>query len=434
MVVCKFGGSSLSDSGQIKKVRNIIRADSQRRFIVVSAPGKRNSSDIKITDLLYTCAKNAAEGIAIDNTYEIIEERFLSICYDLGININEIKNDLKKIKKNITDGQGVDYAASRGEFLSAKMLSLYLDTEFIDAADVIKLTEDGMVDPSSYNLLKEKIDSKRIYTLPGFFGADSEGKIKTFSRGGSDISGAIVSRAVNAKIYENWTDVSGLLLADPRIFDNPPGVSEITYQEIRELASLGTNVFHEEAIAPIRDVGIPINIKNTNKPEEAGTMILADRVSDTVPIAGLSGKTGFIPVMVKKFMLNRYPNFHCGILSILKEIDANPDFIFYGNDSIVYMVDGLKISDSSLIINSILTGQGSADKVEIGTSKGIIGIVGEGLTHKVGIAAQVISVLAQKSVNIHFASFGGSDVSFLIGVDDGQFQSALNAIYSIFKD
>ena len=168
MVVCKFGGSSLSDSGQIKKVRNIIRADSQRRFIVVSAPGKRNSSDIKITDLLYTCAKNAAEGIAIDNTYEIIEERFLSICYDLGININEIKNDLKKIKKNITDGQGVDYAASRGEFLSAKMLSLYLDTEFIDAADVIKLTEDGMVDPSSYNLLKEKIESFFILPKIGF--------------------------------------------------------------------------------------------------------------------------------------------------------------------------------------------------------------------------------------------------------------------------
>jgi len=433
MIVCKFGGSSLSDSGQIKKVRNIIHSDSQRRFIVVSAPGKRNSSDIKITDLLYLCAKEAAEGIAIDTTYGLIEERFLSICNDLSINKSKIEAELKEIKKNITNGQGYNYAASRGEYLSAKLLSTYFNAEFIDAAAVIKLTEDGMVDPSSYKLLKEKINSKGRYILPGFFGTDFRGKIKTFSRGGSDISGAIASRALHAKIYENWTDVSGLLIADPRIFDAPPGVSEITYQEIRELASLGANVFHEEAIAPIRDVGIPIHIKNTNKPEEAGTMIVADRTADTVPVAGLSGKTGYIPVMVKKFMLNRYPGFHCTILNILREIEAEPDFIFYGIDSIVYMVDGLKISDSSLI-HRILTAKGSADKVEIGTSKGIIGIVGEGLTHEIGVSAQIITALAHESINIHFASFGGSDVSFLIGVDDEHFQSALNAIYRIIKN
>ncbi len=428
MIVCKFGGSSLADSGQIKKVKRIIESDSRRRFIVVSAPGKRDNDDIKITDLLYTCEKEASSGRSMEDTFRRIEERFSGICNDLEIDI-DLKSDLDEIKKNILSGSGPDYAASRGEYLSAKILGTFFTAEFIDAADVIRLTDDGLVDSSSYELIKERVLDGKRYILPGFFGTDSNGRIKTFSRGGSDISGAIAAHAVGAEMYENWTDVSGLLMADPRIFNNPPVVEKITYREIRELAFIGANVFHEEAIAPVKDSGIPINIRNTNDPESPGTIIASSRQSEAFPVAGISGKLAYTAVYLEKFMLNRFDLFHSDVLRVFRNCGSSPDFIFYGNDSVVFLTDEKKISDLSFLKKELLSSTGS-DIVKVKKNIGIIGVVGEGIGVKAGIGARILGALDKNGINIPFVSFGGSEITFLIGVEEKDYSSALGAAYT----
>ncbi|MCK5200831.1 MAG: aspartate kinase, partial [Spirochaetales bacterium] len=302
MIVCKFGGSSVAEASQILKVKNIIESDPDRRLIIVSAPGKRNNSDEKITDLLYRCHDEVhSSGKA--ESFKIIRERYSEICKSLKI--NDINDILDEVESGIESGKGPDYAASRGEYLAARMLADFLGAEFIDTADVIGLTEDGRVDESSYRKLNARINDKGRYIIPGFYGSDSDGKIKTFSRGGSDITGAIAARSVNADVYENWTDVSGLLMADPRMVDGPALVKELTYKEIRELASIGANVFHEEAVTPVKDHDIPINIRNTNDPEAPGTMIVTRRDASEFPIVGISGKTDYRTIFVEKLMLNR---------------------------------------------------------------------------------------------------------------------------------
>ncbi len=431
MYVCKFGGSSLADSAQIKKVKALIESSSERSIVVVSAPGKRNRDDVKITDLLYSCDEAASKGKSMDSLFAGIEDRFNGICSGLGIDPGDLTGELEEIKKNITAGYGPDYAASRGEYLSAKVLSTYFNMVFIDAQEVIRLTADGRVDVQSYELLKERIADGKRYIIPGFYGADPEGKVKTFSRGGSDITGAIAARAAGAAMYENWTDVSGLLMADPRIFDNPPGIREITYREIRELAILGANVFHEEAIAPVKDAGIPINIRNTNDPDAAGTVILESRNPEDIPVAGISGKNGYLPVYVEKFMLGRYPDFTSGILNTLGSAGLSADFIFYGNDSITFLVKKTRDIDGSRI-KEILSGI-SCDGIEVESPAAVFGVVGEGLGSRAGIGAAVFTALAEKNINVRFTSYGGSRVSFLAGVDEPDFMEAMNAVYAVLK-
>ena len=431
MYVCKFGGSSLADSAQVKKVKAIIESSSERSVVVVSAPGKRSSDDIKITDLLYSCEQAAAKGESMDSLFAGIEGRFNGICSGLGVDPGELTGELEEIRKNISAGYGPDYAASRGEYLSAKLLSTYFDMIFIDAQEVIRLTADGRVDPQSYILLKDRIADGKRYIIPGFYGADPEGKVKTFSRGGSDITGAIAARAAGAEMYENWTDVSGLLMADPRVFDNPPGIREITYREIRELAVLGANVFHEEAIAPVKDAGIPINIRNTNDPDAEGTVILESRIPENVPVAGISGKNGYIPVHVEKFMLGRYPNFNSKILNSLEGAGLSADFIFFGNDSITYLVKQSGDDDGNRI-RKILSGV-SCDRLEIESPAAVFGVVGEGIGSRAGIGAAVFTALAGKDINIRFTSYGGSRVSLLIGIDESDYTDAMNAVYSALK-
>lgn len=431
MFVCKFGGSSLADSGQIKKVRDIIKSSSGRSLVVVSAPGKRDASDIKITDLLYSCAYAAAKGEPVDPLFAGIEKRFTGICRDLDLDHESLAADLETVKQNIISGYGPDYAASRGEYLTARLLSSYFGMEFIDAFDVIRLTGDGRVDPESYGILKDRIAEGKRYIIPGFYGAGPDGKVKTFSRGGSDITGAIVSRSAGAEVYENWTDVSGLLMADPRIFDNPPPVREITYREIRELAFLGANVFHEEAIAPVKDVGIPINIKNTNDPGAPGTVIMESRSPEKVPVAGISGKKGYLPLFVEKFMLDRHPSFHGEILESLGKGGIVPEFVFYGSDSIVYFIKEDKGADREKI-TALLEGC-SCDRFRIEASAAVIGIVGEGLRNSSGYGAGIFSALEESRINVRYVSFGGSDVSFIVGVNEADFQKGLLSVYSALR-
>ncbi len=438
MIVCKFGGSSLADAAQIKKVKKILDDGPDRKLVVVSAPGKRNSDDIKITDMLYTCEREASGGKSVDEVFSVIEERFLGICDDLDLDRGILEDDLAEIKKNIEAGSGPDYAASRGEFLSAKLLSSFFNMEFIDAADVVFLTSDGRVDEKSYDVLAERISGNGRYIIPGFYGSDPDGKIKTFSRGGSDITGAVVSRAGKADMYENWTDVSGLLMADPRVFSNPPSVPEITYREIRELASLGANVFHEEAIAPVKDIGISINIRNTNDPGAEGTIISPSRDSSSVPVAGISGKSPYIPVGVEKLMLNRHPFFHSCMVAKLIKAGMDPEYIFYGNDSIVYFIKKDKAGDPEKI-KDVLYDTASAfpghceevpDNVVFYPAAGVIGVVGEGLDGRIGIGSRVFGSLEKKGINVRYASFGGSPVSLVMGVDEEVFDDALDAVYS----
>ena len=430
MIVCKFGGSSLADEGQIGKVKKIIESNADRKLIVVSAPGKRSSDDIKITDLLYSCARTAAGGGSIQKVFNRIRERYLCISGSLA-------GELDEIEHNIAAGYGTDYAASRGEYLSAKMLGVYFNAKFIDAAEVIRLTADGRVDPRSYELVKERTAGDGKYIIPGFYGTDPSGAVRTFSRGGSDITGAIAARAVHADLYENWTDVPGLLMADPRIFDNPPVVREITYREIRELACAGANVFHEEAIAPVKDAGIPINIRSTNDPEQRGTLITSSRSAADVPVAGISGKKGYTAVRLGKFMLNRYDSFHSDVLKTLRGMNMEPGFILYGNDSVVFLIEEDKLKEIPDFREKLLSCPGAPDRVDLEPGIAVIGIVGEGMRAEYNntgaIAAAVFSMLHDRRINPRYTSFGGSDSMLLIGLQEPDFSKALEAVYSVLK-
>lgn len=430
MIVSKFGGSSVAEASQIRKVKKIIESNSDRQLIVVSAPGKRNPSDEKITDLLYRCADEVKNGSGA-KSFKIIRERYNDICNDLGI--NSISEILDEVESGIESGKGPDYAASRGEYLSARILSVYFNAEFIDTAEVIKLTDDGRVDESSYGSLNERVQDGRRYIIPGFYGSNSRGEIKTFSRGGSDITGAIAARAIKAEVYENWTDVSGLLMSDPRLVDNPGVVKELTYKEIRELASIGANVFHEEAITPVKDYNIPINIRNTNMPEADGTMIVTSRDTSLAPIVGISGKTGFSNIFIEKLMLNRYPGFREKFLSILKMNNIFPEFESTGFDSISFLAP----EDQFTMVDSLLKEiqeKLNPELVELRPSLALLGVVGSGLPEQIGVAADVFTSLKDKKINIRFINYGGSDITLLVGVDSNSYLDALKAIHNIFGD
>jgi len=430
MIVCKFGGSSVAEASQILKVRKIIESNSKRRLIVVSAPGKRNNADKKITDLLYTCNKEVKNGEGA-KSFKIIRDRYSEICETLGI--DGITEMLDEVQAGIESGKGADYAASRGEYLSARMLAVFLEAEFIDSADILKLSDDGRIEESGYSALKARIKGTGRYIIPGFYGSDSNGNIKTFSRGGSDITGAIAARAVGAEVYENWTDVSGLLMADPRLVDNPCVVKELTYKEIRELASIGANVFHEDAITPVKDYNIPINIRNTNKPEMPGTMIVTNRDSSKTPIVGISGKNNYQNIFVEKLRLNRYPDFRIKFLSILKAHDIVPEFESTGFDSLSFLAPESQLADIENVLKEIQNNL-HPDLLELRSSLGLIGIVGGGISNQIGVAASVFSVLSLNNINVRFINYGGSDITLLVGVDSNLYLDALRAIHKKFDE
>ncbi len=428
MIVSKFGGSSVAEASQIRKVKKIIESNSMRRIIVVSAPGKRNNKDEKITDLLYRCNDEVENG-SKTKSFNIIRERYTEICKNLGM--DDMSEILDEVESGIESGKGPDYAASRGEYLAARLLADFFEAEFIDTAEVIKLTDDGRVEESSYKALNARIKGTGKFIIPGFYGSNSRGEIKTFSRGGSDITGAIAARAVGADIYENWTDVSGLLMSDPRLIDNPCVVNELTYKEIRELASIGANVFHEEAITPVKDYKIPINIRNTNKPEEEGTMIVTDRDTSKSPIIGISGKTGYRNIFLEKLMLNRYPGFREKFLLLLNKNNIFPEFESTGFDSLSFLAPENQFDNADSVISDIKE-QLNPELVELRPSISLIGVVGSGLPEQIGVAADVFTALKNKNINVRFINYGGSDITLLVGVDTDSYLDALKAVHSIF--
>jgi aspartate kinase len=431
MIVCKFGGSSVAEARQIEKVAKIVRDDDRRRFIVVSAPGKRNKEDEKITDLLYACHREAAAGRSITDTFAKIKSRFLQIAEELKVG-SSVAPMLEEVEERIAAGASADYAASRGEFLSAVMIAEYLGAEFLEAAEVLRLTEDGRVDESSYDRLAARVGEGQLYVMPGFYGADAAGEIKTFSRGGSDISGAVAARSVRAESYENWTDVSGILMADPRVVDGPPPVERMSYREVRELASVGAGVFHEEAIAPVRDVGIPIHIRNTNDPEAQGTVIAARRDNrSSLPVVGVSGKEPYRPLQAEKFMLNRYTELPGALRAELRRNGMSAEFELPGFDTITFFVAENEAFEEQKAREAVTAA--GADAADVGDAVAMIGIVGEGIGDRRDLTAELFLALRDAGVVVRAVNMGGSPVTLLLAVDRGRYAEALNCIVQMLK-
>lgn len=432
--VVKFGGSSLADANQFKKVAGIVHADPARRFVVASAPGKRFKEDTKITDMLYSCYELAAKGGDFEPQFAAIESRYNSIIKDLGLKIS-LDKEFTQIKNGFIGRAGRDYAASRGEYLNSKLLAEYLGFEFIDPAGYIFFNESGVFDlDKTTEVLSKKLAETEYAVIPGFYGAMPNDTIKTFSRGGSDVTGSIVARAANAEIYENWTDVSGFLICDPRVVENPEGITTITYRELRELSYMGAGVLHEDAIFPVRTAGIPINIKNTNAPEDAGTMIVAD-AGDTpckYTITGIAGKKGFSAINIEKDMMNSELGFGRKVLEVLEDNKVNFEHIPSGIDTMSIIVSTASIAGREDKIIEMIKEEVNPDHIEIEHNVALIAVVGRGMRKTRGTSGRIFSALAHARVNVKMIDQGSSELNVIIGVAEEDFETATKAIYDMF--
>ncbi|NFE95489.1 aspartate kinase [Clostridium botulinum] len=433
-IITKFGGSSLADAVQFRKVKNIITANKSRKYIVPSAPGKRTSKDSKITDLLYLCHAHINAGISLDDVFDHVKKRYIGIVTDLELDLN-IQSHLDIIKKDLEEGASSDYAASRGEYLNAIILSKYLGVEFVDAKDVIKFNTDGCLNYNeTLTLLKEKLSSIDKAVIPGFYGSDSNGNIITFSRGGSDVTGALVTASLNADLYENWTDVSGFLMADPRIISNPKPISTITYTELRELSYMGASVLHEEAIFPVRQAGIPINIKNTNKPEDKGTFIVEDTLSDDSQIiTGIAGKKDFTVISIAKALMNSELGFCRKILSILEQHNVSFENMPSGIDTVCLVISDSQLKNKTALIVEEIKRTCNPDTIDVHPNMALIATVGKGMAKQKGVASKVFTALSEANVNIRMIDQGSSEINILVGIENDKFEKAITAIYNAFN-
>ncbi len=431
--VLKFGGSSLADAEQFKKVAEIIKAETCRRYVVASAPGKRDSYDTKVTDMLLNCYALVATKQSIDEVFNKVIERYNGIIKDLGLNMS-LEEDFSNIRFMILNHVGKDYIASRGEYLNSKILAEYLGFQFVDAADGVFFFEDGTFDSERTNTAMKDILSHYEYAvIPGFYGSMPNGTIKTFSRGGSDITGSIVARAVGADLYENWTDVSGMLMADPRIVDDPRPIDEITYTELRELSYMGATVLHEDAIFPVRKAGISINIKNTNKPEDKGTFIVPKsyNVSENI-ITGVAGRTGYTAIYIEKDMMNSEVGFGRKVLEVIEKHNICFEHLPSGVDtmSVVVRSDDIKECKGNLTAEIVKTVQ--PDSITLFENLALVAVVGRGMVRTEGVAMKVFKALAEAHVNIRMIDQGSSELNIIIGIEEKDYKTAIKAIYGAF--
>lgn len=434
--VAKFGGSSLADAAQFRKVKAIMLSDEARLFVVPSAPGKRTYKDEKITDLLYRCHQLASSGEHFEEVFDIIAQRYIDIAQELELTL-DIRPYLQTVWADIKHGASADYAASRGEYLNGLLLANYLGFTFVDAAEVIRFTAEGKFDAEGTQaLMQQKLAGKQRITVPGFYGALPDGSIKVFPRGGSDISGAIVARGVNADLYENWTDVSGFLMADPRIVNDPKPIRTITYSELRELAYMGATVLHEDSIFPVRQACIPINVRNTNAPEEPGTLIIPDD-DDKHPggkLTGIAGRTGFTVIAIAKDNMHSEVGFGYKVLSVLKKHNISFEHIPTGIDTMSVVLADSQLEGKRNAVLDELMQVCESDSVEIHDNLALIATVGRGMVHSVGIAAKLFGALARSGVNIRMIDQGSSEMNIIVGVESDEFPTAVRAIYEAFKD
>ncbi|MBE6884405.1 MAG: aspartate kinase [Ruminococcaceae bacterium] len=431
----KFGGSSLADAECLKKVATIIKADASRRYVVPSAPGKRFKEDEKVTDMLYALHRAAAEGgAAFEETYEKIYTRFDGIVKGLGIDF-PLAEELEIIKKNLLAGYGSDYAASRGEYLNGKILAAYIGFAFVDPATAVAFKENGAFDAGKTDELLGKALAEHEYAVvPGFYGALPDGAIKTFSRGGSDVTGSLVAKAVNADIYENWTDVSGFLMADPRIVDSPKQIRTITYRELRELSYMGATVLHEDAIFPVRKIGIPINIRNTNIPEEPGTMIVAKAEVDAENlITGIAGRRGFSAIIIEKDMMNQEIGFGRRVLDVFEKFGISFEHLPSGIDTLSVVVESKSLEKVENIIEELYKAT-EADHIYVENEIALIAVVGRGMIQARGTAARVFAAISHAGVNVKMIDQGSSELNIIVGVKEEDFEKTIKAIYEIFDN
>ena len=431
--VVKFGGSSLASAQQFKKVGDIIRSDEARKYVVPSAPGKRFDGDTKVSDMLYQCYAVAQEGKKFDDLLKKIKERYDEIISGLGLSLS-LEEEFKVIKEQFKAKAGSDYAASRGEYLNGIIMANYLGYEFIDSATVIFFKEDGTFDADKTNqVLGKRLENVERAVIPGFYGAYENGVVKTFSRGGSDVTGSIVAKAVRADLYENWTDVSGFLVADPRIIDNPEVIQTITYKELRELSYMGATVLHEDAIFPVRKEGIPINIKNTNAPEDPGTMIVESTCKlPKYTITGIAGKKGFVSVNIEKDMMNSEIGFGRRVLQAFEDHGISFEHVPSGIDTMTVFVHQEEFEGKEQEVLAEIHRLTQPDSIDIEPNLGLIAVVGRGMKSNRGTAARIFAALAHVNVNVKMIDQGSSELNIIIGVDNRDFEAAIKAIYDIF--
>lgn len=432
--IVKFGGSSLADATQFKKVAKIVKSDESRRFVVPSAPGKRFKEDIKVTDLLYQ-AYNAKDKQTFEDTFNKIKKRFQNIIDELKLDLS-LEKEFTTIKKAFQNKIGIDYAASRGEYLNGIVLANYLGFEFIDPCEVIFIDEHGNYDESMTDpILSERLNTVKNAVIPGFYGSLNDGSktIKTFSRGGSDVTGSIIARNGHVDLYENWTDVSGFLVADPRIVRNPATIGTITYKELRELSYMGASVLHENSIFPIRNEGIPIQIKNTNRPEDEGTLIVETTCHkpDHV-ITGIAGRKGFATIMIEKDMMNSEIGFGRKVLRVLEENNLSFEHTPSGIDTMTIVVETDSFIDKEQEILAGIHRAVQPDSIELESDLALIAIVGRGMKDGRGTAAKIFTALANENINIKMIDQGSSELNIIVGVKNIHFNNAIRAIYKMF--
>ncbi|MCK9443424.1 MAG: aspartate kinase [Tissierellaceae bacterium] len=435
VVVAKFGGSSLADKDQFIKVKDIIESDKNRRYIIPSAPGKRHSRDHKITDLLYMCHQLATHGLNFDEVYNVVEERYTGICKGLNLNLN-IEDNLREIKEEIKGGASRDYCGSRGEYLNGLMLSSYLGFEFIDPKNLILFNDRGQLEEEKTEMLiGEKLKDVKYAVIPGFYGAKENGDIVTFSRGGSDVTGSIIANGVKARLYENWTDVSGFLMADPRIVENPKPIEVITYKELRELSYMGAPVLHEESIFPVKKHGIPINIKNTNMPGDMGTMIVDDQsYVSTGSITGIAGKKDFTVITIEKTLRNEEKGFLRKVISVFETNNIDIEHIPSGIDSISVIVSNTRMNGKFEKIKEELRIYCNPDTITYDANMALIAVVGRGMIRTQGISAKVFTAMKEAGVNIRMITQGSSELNIIIGIENEDFDTAIESVYKAFEN
>ena len=432
--VAKFGGSSVADALQIEKTRKIIENDGDIRYVVVSAPGKRFKEDSKITDLLYLCKTHIEHKIPYQQIFQVIYDRFMAVEVNLGVDVG-LKEEFEEIRKQLEAGASADYIASRGEYLNALMIAAYLGFDFVDAAKIIKFDEKGrFMEELTDKSIRKELEKHERAVIPGFYGSKIDGTIETFSRGGSDITGALVARAVKADVYENWTDVSGFLMADPRIVKDPKPISTVSYKELRELSYMGASVLHEDAIYPARVANIPINIRNTNRPEDPGTIITAEpaKLEEGQIIAGIAGSKDFTVIAMYKNLMSSERGFIRKMTAILEDFDIPIEHIPSGVDTLSVVIDNKLLDGKIDDILEEFDRQLKPDHIEVFDNIALIAIVGYGMSYRTGVSAKLFTALADQGINIRMIDQGSSEMNIIVGVENKDFENAIRAIYEAF--
>ena len=433
--VAKFGGSSMADAVQFAKVKAIVESDPARRVIVVSAPGKRSKEDHKVTDLLYLCSAHMKYGVSCEKIFDLIRQRYQEIADDCGLRL-DLKDDFDVLWQKMVSGEAdQEYLASRGEYFAARLMAAYLGYTFLDAALWLQFKFDGAVDQeSSYEALRKAADGQRV-VIPGFYGAMPDGRVVTLTRGGSDITGALAAAALDADVYENWTDVSGILMADPRIVENPAPIRRVTYSELRELSYLGAQVLHEGTVFPVREKNIPLNIRNTNDPDHAGTMILSnidDETQDDSFITGIAGKKGFSIITVAKSGMSTETGALLKILSILAKHQINVEYVPSGIDTLSLVVEAAKIKPCLYSMLGEIQQALHPDSIKVTEHIAVVAAVGRKMAYRLGVSGKIFSKLGEHGVNIRMITQGPEELNIIVGVEEKDFEQAIQVLYDSF--